>query len=80
MGASTAQPLDQLRRIESRRLRLVGRGVIREASPGRYYLDAPSLADRMATRRRVAAIAVLIMTAGLLLTLALALGAASSFK
>jgi hypothetical protein len=73
MSASTAQPLERLRGSERRRLkRLVGAGVIREATADRYYLDAPSLADRMAMRRRLALVAALVAIAAVLLTLAFA--------
>jgi hypothetical protein len=58
--SSRAQPLELQRGIERRRLkRLLDSGVIREASPERYYLDAPALADRLASRRRFAAIAMI---------------------
>lgn len=73
MSASTAQSLERLRGIESRRLtRLLGAGVIREATADRYYLDAPSLADRLATRRRLARVSALVAVAAVLLTLAFA--------
>jgi len=40
VSPGAAEPLDDLRRLERRRLpRLVARGVVLEASPGRYYLD-----------------------------------------
>jgi hypothetical protein len=67
--AADAQPLSDLHWIEARRLpRLVRAGVIREDTPGRYYLDGPALADRLLSRRRRLAIAV---TAVLLITMAL---------
>jgi hypothetical protein len=34
----------------------VKRGVIREASPGRYYLDEAALADRSGIKRRILAV------------------------
>jgi hypothetical protein len=50
--SDAAQPLEHLRWAQQRRLeRLIGLGVIREASAGRYYLYPPALADRMASRR-----------------------------
>jgi hypothetical protein len=68
-SAANAQPLSDLRWIEQRRLqRLVRVGVIREETPGRYYLDGPALADRLLSRRRRVAIAV---TAVLLIMMAL---------
>jgi hypothetical protein len=60
-----AQPLDGLRWAQARRLEHLRRiNVVREASPGLYYLSAPDLADHLTTRRhRVAAVllAVLIL-------------------
>ena len=59
---STAQPLELRRGSERRRLtRLLDAGVIREASSGRYHLDAPALAERVASRRRRAAIVFIVM-------------------
>jgi len=59
-------PLTDLRWLESRRLqRLLGKGVIREHAPGRYYLDGPALADRFAFLRvaRIIALIVVILAA-----------------
>jgi hypothetical protein len=69
--AEAAQPLENLRWAQQRRLtRLIGLGVIREASAGRYYLYPPALADRMATRRvRVAIALLMVIILGLLTTL-----------
>ena len=72
--AADAQPLSDLRFLEARRLpRLIRTGVVREDTPGRYYLDGPALADRMQFRRRLLAIAItsvmLIMMALLVMTM-----------
>ncbi len=40
--------------------RLVRRAVIREAAPGKYYLDEPSWEAARALRRRVAIVALVI--------------------
>lgn len=58
----SSQPLADLRWIEGRRLqRLLRKGVIREHAPGRYYLDGPALADRLAFLRLVRAIALILV-------------------
>lgn len=55
--AEAAQPLDGLPWAQARRLRrLVDADVVREAQPGRFYLHAPALADRLTSRRRRAAV------------------------
>jgi hypothetical protein len=63
MSAAQSQPLDGLSWIQQRRLRrLLNAAVISEAQPGRYYLNAPALADRMNNRRiRVAVILTVAM-------------------
>jgi hypothetical protein len=71
--SESAQPLENLRWAQQRRLeRLVGLGVIREASAGRYYLYPPALAVRMATRRVRIVIAMLLVLTALALTSGLA--------
>ena len=73
VGAGTAQPLENLRWIEARRLRrLIALGVVREAAAGRYYLYAPALAQRMASRRLRLLIALLAVVAAFVTILALA--------
>ena len=60
--AADAQPLPDLRFLEARRLpRLIRAGVVREDTPGRYYLDGPALADRMLWRRRLLAIVIVVI-------------------
>ncbi|MBZ5557779.1 MAG: hypothetical protein LAO77_10950 [Acidobacteriia bacterium] len=68
--SDSAQPLENLRWVQQRRLeRLIGLGVIREASAGRYYLYPPALADRMAARRvRVVMALLAVITALALMT------------
>ena len=47
----TAQPLDDISAADRRRLdRLIAQGLIREASPGRYYFDAAEQRARTAKR------------------------------
>jgi hypothetical protein len=58
----TAQPLTDLRWVEGRRLqRLLAKHVILEPQPGRYYLDGPALADRLASQRWARAIALMVV-------------------
>ena len=58
----SAQPIELRRRSERRRLkRLLALGVVRDAGTERFYLDAPALAQRMATQRQNAALAVLVL-------------------
>jgi hypothetical protein len=58
----TSQPLTDLRWLEARVLRrLLGKGVVREHAPGRYYLDGPALADRLAFLRMARAIAFIFV-------------------
>jgi hypothetical protein len=60
--ADSAHALDHLRAIEQRRLRrLISAGVVREAGGGRYYLDPPALAARMASRRVRVMIAMFVV-------------------
>ena len=48
----TAQPVDEMSAADRRRLdRLVAQGVVREASPGRFYYDRE--AERAKIRRRM---------------------------
>ena len=64
LTASTAQGLELRRSVDHRRLRrLIGEGVVREATPGRYYLDAPALADHLDSRRRRLLVAWLVLIA-----------------
>jgi len=63
----TAQPLADLRWVEGRRLqRLLAKHVILEPQPGRYYLDGPALADRLAWQRWVKAIALVCIILALM--------------
>lgn len=62
VSAANAQPLDGLRWLQARRLaRLVAKGVVREASPGRYYLSIPDLATHMTMRRHRVAVAMALV-------------------
>jgi hypothetical protein len=57
-----AHQLDGLRWIQARRLqRLLDAGVVLEPQPGRYYLDLPSLADRLESRRHRIAVFLAIV-------------------
>ncbi len=72
--AATAVPLTDLPFAQQRRLeRLRQAGVIREDTPGAYYLDGPALADHWSNRRhRIALIvlgAILLVMAALLFVL-----------
>ena len=59
-----ASPVDLQRAIDGRRFRrLLDRGVIVEATPGRYFLDAPRFAEYAEGRRRRAVIAALTVIA-----------------
>src|SRR5436190_591624 len=74
-GATTsaaASPLENLRWMEERALRrLVGSGSIREAEPGRYYVDESTYAAFRGHRRMRALVtlAALIVILGVLLAL-----------
>lgn len=70
-SAATAQPLPELRMIEARRLEhLKDAGAIREAEPGRYWVDDEAYAAYRGDRRALAlALMVLSVGAVLLLTL-----------
>ena len=69
-----AQPLADLRRIESGRLsRLIADGVIREAPPGRYYLDARALGDYWFGIRRKRAILIIAIVVAAAAVIALAM-------
>ena len=60
--AAGAQPLNGLNWMQRRRLkRLVANGVIRETSPGYYYVSAPDLANRLAARRHRVAVAIALI-------------------
>jgi hypothetical protein len=73
VGAGAAQPLENLRWTEDRRLRrLISVGVVREAAAGRYYLDAPALAARMANRRKRLLVVMLLVAIALMVAFALA--------
>ena len=62
VSAAAAQPLDGLRWLQARRLRrLLNKGVVVEAQPGRYYLNVPALADHMTARRHRAAVALALV-------------------
>ena len=68
VSMETAQPLEGLRWMQARRLkRLLDTGVVREASSGRYYLDAPALADHMTARvqRALIMLSIVVMLMGL---------------
>ena len=72
----SSQPLVDLRWIEARRLqRLLRQGVICEHAPDRYYLDGTALADRYASRRLRAAVAMAIV-----ILLMLAMGVLASLN
>ncbi|HEV8346443.1 MAG TPA: hypothetical protein VGQ16_07710 [Vicinamibacterales bacterium] len=59
---ANAQHLELRRGTERRRLkRLLALGVIRNAGSDRFYLDAPALAQRMASQRQNAALAVFVL-------------------
>lgn len=59
---ANAQPLELRRGTQRRRLKqLIALGVIRDAGSDRFYLDAPALAQRMASQRQNAALAVLVL-------------------
>jgi len=62
-----AQPLADLRPVDSSRLsRLVGDGVVRQAPPNRYYLDAPALGEYwfgVRRRRAILIVAIVVATA-----------------
>jgi hypothetical protein len=63
-SSTTAQPLPDLRFVESQRLqRLLDAGAIQEAAPGRYFVDDAAYAALRGDRRAVA-LAVLIVAAG----------------
>ena len=77
----SSQPLVDLRWVETRRLqRLLGKGIIREHAPGRYYLDGPALADRFAFLRVVRAIALIavVLIASIAMAFVVFNGAAAS--
>jgi hypothetical protein len=62
MTAANAQSLHGLPWFQERRLkRLLAKGVIRETSPGNYYLSAPELASHLTARRHRAAVAIAIV-------------------
>ena len=70
VSPETATPLDDLRWIQARRLtRLVDAGVIREPTPGRYYLEIPALAEHQTARRQRAALLMLLLMAAMLVAL-----------
>jgi hypothetical protein len=67
-SADTAQPLHELRPIEERALgRLVAAGAIRDAGPGRFWLDESAYGAVRGGRRRRAllliALVILILAA-----------------
>jgi hypothetical protein len=68
--ATMAVPLTDLPFAEQRRLqRLREQGVIREDTPGAYYLDGPALADHWSHRRhRIAAFAIVLVVIWLVMT------------
>ncbi len=62
MSAQNAQQLEGLTWIQARRLsRLLNKGVIQQPQPGRYYLNAPALADHINGHRHRAAILLVIV-------------------
>ena len=66
MSVEHSQPLDDLNWMQARRLqRLLNAGVVRQSQPGRYYLDAPSLADRLTSRRQRLAVLLFIVLAAM---------------
>jgi hypothetical protein len=64
--ASSAKPLQEIGLEEDSVLRsMADRGLVREASPGRWYLDRDAAAEWLASRRRLAVlIAFLAMLVG----------------
>ena len=70
VSQENATSLDGLRWIQARRLaKLIDRGVVHEATPGRYYLDIPALAEHLTTRRQRAAILMLLLMAAMLVAM-----------
>ena len=70
VAPSSAHGVELRRALEHRRLkRLVGSGLIVEATPGRYYVDAPRLAEYLDHRRRRVIAASLALIAAALLFL-----------
>lgn len=70
VSVANAQPLNGLSWIQSRRLsRLVAKGVIRETTPGSYYLSAPDYATHQVARRHRIAVAMVIVLAFAALTI-----------
>ena len=68
--AATAVPLTDLPFAQQRRLeRLRQAGVIREETPGAYYLDGPALADHWSNRRPRIAFAIVVVIALAMATL-----------
>jgi hypothetical protein len=71
---AVAQPLADLQSAESTRLSyLIGRGVIREAPPGRYYLDAPALGEYWFGIRRKRALILLAIVVAAVAVIAIAM-------
>ncbi len=71
LGTATARPLGALGLEESRHFeRLRHAGVIRNGSPGTWYLDAAAWTERMLKRRRIG----IVLIAVSLFALALGLG------
>ena len=69
-----ALPLAELRAVESSRLTdLIGRGVVRESPPDRYYLDAPALGEYWFGIRRKRAILILAIVVATVAVLAFAM-------
>jgi membrane protein required for beta-lactamase induction len=65
----SGQPLEDLHSSQRRALtRLVADGVIREEGAGRFYLDAPAYAAHMASRRKRAMIALIVVILAMALT------------
>jgi hypothetical protein len=59
---SRAQPLREFDRPAQRQLRrLIGSGLVREASPGQYYLDEVALYAWERRQRRLAAAIMLVL-------------------
>lgn len=68
LSPETAATLPELRWMEQRRLdRLLSLGVIREASPGRFYLDPDALAEYRGARQRRVLVALGVVLLALLL-------------
>ena len=69
VSPGAAEPLDELRGLQRRRLpRMIARGIVREASPGRYYLDEDAWDSYRSQQLRLAlALAGVMLLVGLVM-------------